>query len=143
MVRFWDSSVLVSLVVEEPRSDACRRLLRDRGGVAVWVLARTEVVSAVWQRSRMGKVAPNAVAKALAKIDGMSTAWTEISDVEAVRDRAERVLRRHELRAADALQLGAALVLTNDRPKGRDFVTADGALARAAMIEGFRVLIQQ
>jgi uncharacterized protein len=143
MVRFWDSSALVSLVVEEPRSDGCRRLLRDRAGVAVWMLTRTEMISAVWQRARMGRVPPGAVAKALTKIEGLSRGWTEVSDAEPVRDRAERILGQHELRAADALQLGAALVLTNDRPKGRDFVTADGALARAAIVEGFRVLVQQ
>jgi predicted nucleic acid-binding protein len=143
VVRFWDSSALVSLVVEEPRSDACRRLLRDGAGIAVWTLTRTEMVSAVWQRARMGKVPSSALAKALAKIEAMSRGWTEVSDVEGVRDRAERALGQHELRAADALQLGAALLLTNDRPKGRDFVTADGALARAAMVDGFRVLIQR
>ena len=49
--------------------------------------------------------------------------------------------RRDALRAADALQLAAALVLNRERPRNRDFVTADGDLARAAASEGFRVVV--
>ena len=36
--------------------------------------------------------------------------WTEVEPTHAVREQAGRVLRLHPLRAADALQLGAALV---------------------------------
>jgi predicted nucleic acid-binding protein len=143
MVRFWDTSALVSLVAEEPRSAACRRLLKDKAGVVVWALTRTEMTSAVWQRARSGDLTSTNVTRALARIEAMSRTWDEIADLELVRDRAERLLAQHALRAADALQLAAALVLTRDRPRGRDFVTADGALALAAAAEGFRVLIQK
>jgi predicted nucleic acid-binding protein len=143
MVRFWDTSALVSLVAEEPRSAACRRLLKDKAGIVVWALTRTEMTSAIWQRARSGDLTPTALTRALARIEAMSRQWDEISDLDLVRDRAERILVQHALRAADALQLAAALVLTRDRPRGRDFVTADGALAQAAAGEGFRVLIQK
>jgi predicted nucleic acid-binding protein len=143
MVRFWDTSALVSLVLEEPRSDACRRLLRDKAGVVVWTLTRTEMISAVWQRSRMGTLPSATLAKALGRIDALAKGWSEISDVEPVRNRAERLFAQHDLRAADALQLAAALVLWRDRPRGHAFVTGDGALARAASAEGFQVLIQK
>jgi predicted nucleic acid-binding protein len=143
MVRFWDTSALVSLVAEEPRSAACRRLLKDKAGVVVWALTRTEMISAVWQRSRSGDLTSTRLTRALARIEAMARQWDEISDLDLVRERAERLLAQHPLRAADALQLAAALVLTRDRPRGRDFVTADGVLAQAAAAEGFRVLIQK
>jgi predicted nucleic acid-binding protein len=143
MVRFWDSSALAPLVMEEPRSHACRRLLKDRSGVAVWAFTRTEMTSAVWQRARMSALPSATVMKALNRIEALSRGWSEIIDLEQVRDRAERLLGSHDLRAADALQLAAALVLTRDRPRGHDFVTADGALGRAAAAEGFNVLIQK
>ncbi len=143
MVRFWDTSALVSLVVEEPRSAACRRLLKDKAGVVVWALTRTEMTSAVWQRARSGDLTSTSLTRALARIEAISRQWDEIADLELVRDRAERLLAQHSLRAADALQLAAALILTRDRPRGRDFVTTDGALAQAAAAEGFRVLIQK
>jgi hypothetical protein len=54
-----------------------------------------------------------------------------------VRERAERLLRVHPLRAADALQLAAALLVFGDKPRGRSFVTLDDALLQAARREGF------
>ncbi len=141
MVRFWDTSALVPLVVEEARSVACRRLFRDKAEVVVWALTRTEMTSAIWRRSREGDLAVAQVPKALARIADLWPRCSEIMDIDLVRDRAERLLGQHALRAADALQLAAALVLTRERPRGRDLVTADGDLARAATNEGFRVLI--
>jgi uncharacterized protein len=143
MVRFWDTSALVPLVIEEPRSDACRRLFRIKADVAVWALTRTEMVSAVWQKDRTSGLGNAARAKALARVEALAQGWCEIADVEDVRERAERLLARHELRAADAFQLAAALTYWSDRPRGHDFVTADAALGRAAAVEGFQIFIQR
>jgi predicted nucleic acid-binding protein len=52
-----------------------------------------------------------------------------------VRRTAQRLLRVHELRAADALQLAAASTAAEDLP----FVTLDDRLALAAAREGFVV----
>lgn len=140
MVRFWDSSALVPLILEEESSAACRRLLRRRADIAVWALARTEIHSAVWRRIRAGDLVDDDIAKAISRLQGLAGAWTEILDVDLVRDRAERLLGVHSLRAADALQLGAALVLVGDRSRNRDFISLDQDLARAASAEGFTVL---
>lgn len=48
----------------------------------------------------------------------------------------------HPLRAADALQLAAALVLGRDRPRW-PLVTGDRQLANVAEIEGFDVIIPE
>jgi len=53
---------------------------------------------------------------------------------------AIRLLRLHPLRAADAQQLAAALVLSDFEPRTLPFVTLDGQLAAAARREGFEVL---
>lgn len=50
-----------------------------------------------------------------------------------------RLLRTHPLRAADAMQLAAALVLAEEIRGGLAFVTADVRLGDAAEIEGLRV----
>jgi hypothetical protein len=44
------------------------------------------------------------------------------------------------LRAADAMQLGAALEWAEGRPTGRLLMTLDAQLGRAAAREGFRVI---
>ena len=46
----------------------------------------------------------------------------------------------HPLRAADALQLGAALVAADGDPQSLELVTLDNRLAEAARLEGFSVL---
>jgi predicted nucleic acid-binding protein len=61
-----------------------------------------------------------------------------------VRSYAFRVLRVHQLRAADALQLAAALVWAGTPATGpspvAEIVTLDGRLAEAARLEGLSVL---
>jgi len=52
---------------------------------------------------------------------------------------AKRCLMVHPLRAADALQLGAALVACGDDPHGFEFVCVDERLNEAARREGFTV----
>jgi hypothetical protein len=60
--------------------------------------------------------------------------------VELVRRNAERIVETHPVRAADALQIGAALIAAEDNPGALEFVTFDSNLAQAAEREGFRVL---
>lgn len=61
--------------------------------------------------------------------------------LEPVRQRAERLLGVHALHAADAFQLGAALALFDDRPRGRYFLTRDANLAAASGRERFSVVV--
>lgn len=63
----------------------------------------------------------------------------EILPSNAVRDEAARLFRRHSLRAADALQLAAAIVWAGPA-RGAEFVTRDERLALVARLEGFRVV---
>ena len=70
----------------------------------------------------------------------LAAEWTEIQPGNRLREGAERALLLHPLRAADSLQLAAALVWANDRPSGRPFVCLDARLREAALKEGFNVL---
>jgi hypothetical protein len=63
-----------------------------------------------------------------------------VTAVEVVRRHAERVVDTHAIRAADALQIGAALVVAGEDPAALEFVTFDQPQAAAAEREGFRVL---
>jgi len=57
-----------------------------------------------------------------------------------VKQNAARLLRAHPLRAADALQLGAALLWANGKPAHKILHTFDQRLAEAGTREGFRVV---
>ena len=142
-MRFWDSSALVPLVVEEPTSLACRRVLRADSAIVVWALARVEVHSALRRLRRMRVLEVPSLRRAQLRLDRLSRRWDEVVALEATRDEAERLLDAHgnlNLRAADAVQLGAALVSCEGRPRRRAFVTLDDTLGRAAQAEGFDVI---
>jgi len=139
-VRFWDSSALVPLLVEESSSAAIRALLGDDPAVVVWQLAGTEVTSALWRRRRadeIDEVVRRLAEAGLAVLEGL---WTAVEDTPLVDRRARRLLALHPVRAADALHLAAALIACDERTKMLPFVTLDDRLADAARREGFRVL---
>ncbi len=105
-----------------------------------WAGSKVEIASAIERRGREGQLAPPARLAALAALDELAKAWMEIDGVVLVCERALRLLAVHSLRAADAMQLGAALVAAGDRPKGHEFVCTDQRLREAAAREGFAVL---
>lgn len=139
-MRFWDSSAIVPLILEEGTSPACRRLFRSDKAIAVWALSKIEVLSAVWRHHRAGELDRNGVREAIKRLGSLAKYWTEVESLEPVRVRAERLIAVHPLRAADTLQLAAALVIAKDRPIW-PFVTADEQLAAMAELEGFDVII--
>jgi hypothetical protein len=66
--------------------------------------------------------------------------WSEVLPGELVRQRTERLLAVHPLRAADAFQLAAALIWAEEKPRGLEVVCLDQNLREAALKEGFEVL---
>jgi predicted nucleic acid-binding protein len=70
----------------------------------------------------------------------LSSQWTEVRPSNLVRDQASRVLLLHPLRAADALQLAAALVWAGSQTTSLEFVCLDHRLREAAAREGFQVI---
>lgn len=139
-MRFWDASALIPLIAAEPSSTAAESLLREDETIVVWWASRVECVSAVRRRDRDGSLSTTAVAHALGRLELIAGEWSEVIPSNAVRVAAERSLAVHPLRAADALQLAAALAWRRDSTASLDFVCLDGRLRDAASREGFRVL---
>jgi uncharacterized protein len=138
-VKFWDSSALVPLVVEEELSDQVRSLYIDEPGVIVWWGASVECASAVARLEREGKLSPQAATDALGRLDTIAKSWNRIEPVDAVLEIARRLLRVHPLRAADSLQLAAAFLASEGRPSTLELVCLDDRLTIAAQREGFAV----
>jgi predicted nucleic acid-binding protein len=139
-VRFWDTSALLPLFVSEKESARARSWLRRDPVVVVWTLTRVELLSALARRERKEPTAARALASARARVLAAWEEWSEVVALEPVRQQAERLVFVHPLRAAEALQLAAALVATDSHPDGLSFVTFDERLATAAVKEGFAVL---
>lgn len=138
-MRFWDSSAVVPLLVSQDRSAAIRREYAADPAITVWCLTRVEVWSAVCRLRRESLLDSPRMRTARRQHGALVSSWVEVDDVPAVRSRALRILETHTLRASDALQLAAALVLVGDQPQRMPFVTLDERLAEAAEREGFEV----
>ena len=139
-MRFWDTSALVPLLVTEPTTPRVKSWLREDPAVVVWTLTRVELLSALARRRRTDPRAASHLLTARRELLDAWERWTEITAADVVRRHAERLVEIHPLRAADALQLGAAIVVAEEHPAGLEFVTFDGLQATAAEREGFHVL---
>ena len=138
-MKYWDSSALVSIVVEEPRTPLLRTMRQDDPEQTVWCLSEVEIAAALARREREGADA-GPIETAREDLSKLVRRWRPVTAVESVRARALRLVRTHPLRAADALQLAAALVASDDKPEGIPFVCLDERLRDAARREGFPVL---
>lgn len=139
-MKFWDASAVVALVSRERGTELAEVWLKEDPVVSVWALTRLEVVSALERRSREEGWTSARRLRMLARAEDLSTKSHEVSDVIAVRSRALPLLGRYPLRAADAAQLGAALLVAESNVTAIDFVAFDLRLAEAARREGFNVL---
>ena len=99
-----------------------------------------EIQSAIARLERAGKLNDREVRFAADRLKAMRQSWYEVLPGNAVRDLAQDLLYLHPLRAADSLQLAAALTWCRNRPANRTFLTADTRLAEAATHTGFTVL---
>lgn len=139
-MKFWDSSALIPLLVPEPETRALAALLKADPVVAAWWGSRLECVAALARLERDRRITGPHMAQARARLDRLADQWIEISPTSQVRDQAERLVRVHALRTADAHQLAAAVVASQHRPASLEFVTIDQRLADAARREGFHLL---
>ena len=139
-MRYWDSSALLPLVVQEQTSGAMLELLRADRDVLTWWGSRVEAASALSRLGREGALEGDRLAASFARMDALARAWDEVLPTDSVREQAVRLLRVHPLRGADALQLAAAVVASEHRPGTLQLVTLDLRLRDAALREGFAVV---
>ncbi len=138
-MRFWDSSAIVPLLVHEPSFEVLRQLLLSDAEMIVWWGTAVECTSALARREREGALGTDAANSAYRRLRELSDTWSEMLPSNSVRITAQRPLRTHALRAADSLQLAAAIVAAEGDPSSLRFVTLDHQLAEAARREGFEV----
>ncbi len=138
-MKFWDTSALVSLLLEEPATASTQALYDEDPELLVWWATPVECMSALSRCERDKSEAPDAINIAMQRLRALAENWNEILPAQSVRRHAERLVRSHPLRAADALQLAAAVVAAEVDPWSLPFVCLDRRLAAAALKEGFLV----
>ena len=139
-MKFWDTSAIVPLCVDEPATGVLHRLATSDPDFVVWWSTRTECLSALARRRRERQIKPATDERARRILRELFGVWAEILPSETVRQRSERLLTVHALGAADAFQLAAALLWSRGRTSDQGFVCLDDRLREAAEREGFQVL---
>lgn len=108
--------------------------------MAVWWGATVEYAAALARREREGSLTLTDVSSLLERLRALSQTWHEVRPDQRLKSIAMRLLRVHPLRAADALQLAAALAAADDDPASIGFISFDAQLNEAASREGFAIL---
>lgn len=139
-MKYWDSSALVPLCVDEALSPRVREIYRSDPAVITWWGSGIECVSALARLEREGTMTVEMVAAALDRLKGLGEAWHEVLPSQVLRNTAVRLLRVHPLRASDAVQLSSAVIAADREPASLQIVSLDERLATAARREGFTVL---
>ena len=136
-MRYWDSSALVPLLAVESSSTRLREIHQSDPAIATWWGSPVECVSALARLERDDGLTADAFRDAVRRLRRLAMTWTEVLPSDDVREQAIRLLRVHPLRAADATQLGAAIIASDFQPAALEFVSLDSRLCEAAEREGF------
>jgi predicted nucleic acid-binding protein len=139
VVRFWDTSAIVPLLIAQPSTRRLQSLAARDPSFFVWWGSEVECVSALARLEREGGLGAQALTVALTRLARLATDWHQIDPSDAVRETAIRFVRVHPLRPADALQLAAAFLAAERRPASMEIITLDTRLGSAARKEGFVV----
>ena len=139
-MRFWDSSALVPLLVQEVNSWKLWELIRQDPEMVLWWATPVECAAALARIEGEGQVWKPFLAQSKRSLRSLVANAAEVHPTEDIRVSAETLVSRYTLRAADSLQLAAALFWRQGYTAGASFVTLDRRLRAAAVLEGFRVL---
>jgi uncharacterized protein len=139
-VRFWDASAIVPLLVTEDGSAQIEDIEAQDPAITIWWGTPVECVSAFARLRREGALGAPEMAEAMAGLRRRAAGWAQVVPTAAVREQAIRLVRVHELRSADALQLAAAIVAADFQPASLPFVTLDTRQGEAADKEGFQIV---
>ena len=102
-MTFWDSSAVVPLLVVEPATAEREHQLQADPLMLVWWGTTVECASALQRLVREGALRAAEARAAEARLRQLERRWAEVEPTQSVRTQAQRLLRLHPLRAADAL----------------------------------------
>lgn len=138
-MAFYDTSALLPWLRHEEKTDTTGQLIENFQPIIVWWGTETECESALARLDRESQLHRGHLQRARGRLQKLKTAWHVIQANNNVRAGASRLLRTHILKAADALQLSAAIALADGHPEETHFISYDQNLLRAAEKEGFQI----
>ena len=116
------------------------KLLMEDTGIIVWWGTWVERSVTVSRLRREEILDDNGQDETRATLDRLAANWQEIEPTAELRLLAMLISKAHPLKAADCLQLAAALRWCKGDTEGTNFVCLDNRLRQAARGEGLQVL---
>jgi predicted nucleic acid-binding protein len=136
-MSFWDSSALVPLCTNEPRSRLAGKFWKQFPQKIVWWETSVEICSALARLERENIITLQKRLNAEKRLEIIEKVWTEIQPAARIKELARTFPAQHKMKAADSLQLAAALFWCKEHPKGKDFISGDEKLIKVAQTVGF------
>lgn len=137
MITYVDSSALVRRYARQRGSLAFRRFLLTATVVATVATTRVEIVSALRRLEREGRIGRRGIRRTLRAVDEDWPVMWKVPVNDLLIERAEHCLAAQNLRAADAIQLAAAMLFANLLGEPVTFAVFDVRLRTAARAAGF------
>lgn len=126
--------------MSETTTAGLEAVLDDDPTMLVWWASEVECESALSRLEREDELSEASAHQARERLDALAAQWNEVQPVHGIRATARRLLRTHRLRAADSLQLAAALAASEGDPASIEIVVLDTRLTEAARREGLTLL---
>ncbi len=141
-MKYWDSSAIVPLLVTEAVSTSLMRLYKSDPIILAWWGTKVECTSALCRLERQKDLTAAETSNAIKLLNSLSDEWHSIEPTDNLRELSIRLLRVHNLAAADSLQLAAAIIAKETHVGKMEFVCQDERLVQAASKEGLNVVVQ-
>ncbi len=134
-MNYLETSALIKRFVREQGSDTVAKLVGSGEPVATAKIAFAEVYSGLTRRFREGDLSGRAYALVCRQFERDWAGFLRVDLHDEILTLARDLIRRHPLRALDAIHLASALSL--QRALGEDvaFTASDARLMRAAAAE--------
>ena len=139
-MKFWDTSALLPLLIKEASSSTMKKLYEESSEVIVWWGTEIECISALARREREESVSITECFDAGKRLQEILSYVAEVGPSLEIKRIAKRLLKTHPLRAADALQLAAAISVAGENLSDLTMVTLDNRLKHCAEREGLQVV---
>lgn len=139
MIVYLDTSAIVKLYVHEEGSAAVRQLVDEAEAAATSRVAFAEVRAALAQALRLGRIAEQTQAQAVAAFRSDWEALAIVAVTQSVVELAADQADRHPLRGLDSVHLASALLLGQRLGEPIHFLAWDRRLNAAARVSGLTV----
>ena len=134
-MNYFDTSALIKRFVEEPGSEHVESLIDAEPTVATSMVAYAEVQAGLARKLRERTLSSAGHRRTVRAFDVDWRAFLRVGVTDALLALIRDLVRRHPLRAFDAIHLASAVHLQTELGEGVRFIAADPRLLTAAARE--------